>query len=160
MTYTAKTFLSGLVSASVSTFVYGYKTVVNSFKYTNKITRDTLILSLYNNYVDNTTKNNTSVDDYIILQLKKLGYYSLNLNAETNDYIIDELFHNVHDYEYKNITELVENIKDSDGFQTFLTNFYKKTNRCTELLKNTYSNDIKDFLNCLTIDEVLILHEV
>ncbi len=143
----------------VKAFVYGYNTIFNSLKYTNEITRDTLVLSLYNDFVYNTTKTNNSVDDYIILQLKKLDYYSLNLNAEINDYIIDTLFHNVYDYEYKNITELVENIKNSEEFQTFLTNFYKRTNRCTELLKNVYSNDIKDFLNCLTMDELLFLHE-
>lgn len=140
----------------VKAFVYGYKTVVNNLKYTNNITRDTLVLSLYNDFVD---KTNNSIDDYITLQLKKLDYFSLNLKSETNKYIIDTLFRNVYDYENNTIAELVDNIKDSEGFQTFLNNFYKRTNRCTELLKNAYSNDIKQFLNCLTIDELLILHE-
>ena len=129
--------------------------IVNSFTYakSKKYTKENLIDELYNDF----ELKNCDIETFIVSQLKKLDYYSLNLSNESNKYIIKTLFENIFDCENTTISELVDNIKNSDDYATFLNEFYYKSNRCTTLLHYAYSNNIYDFLNQLTYDELLEL---
>lgn len=129
--------------------------IVNSFTYakSQKYSKEYLIENIHNDF----KLKNCNIETYIVLQLKNLDYYSLNLSNESNKYIIKTLFENIFDSENTTISELVDSIKNSDDYATFLKEFYYKSNRCTSLLHYTYSNNIYDFLNQLTYDELLEL---
>lgn len=113
----------------------------------------TLVSQIFDKYL----KSHMTMDAFVIEQLKKLEYYSLNLTVESNKFIISKLNDNMNSNQ--SIVELCNDIKNSDAYDYFLKEFYYRTNRCTELLKTLYSNNLYLFLRKLTYDELLILLE-
>ena len=97
---------------------------------------------------------NINSRDHIINSLKKLGYYNVDQNTDCQNYIKHcVLFKNNLDIT-KTLQEMMDDFKETDDYKNFVINTNIRIGRALVLSSFINSNDIKNFYNALTLEEL------
>ena len=106
--------------------------------------------------------------EQVIKYLIQLNYYNIDISKESNTYLINnlnkilllELNNNMNSsIKYKTIDELLNLIKDTNDYKSFLTHLNYKIERAFILSKYiTNCNNVVNFYNALTLEELTQLN--
>jgi hypothetical protein len=99
--------------------------------------------------------------EYIVRCLSKLGYLNFNARLKINQYINNEIcdyIHNTIDVISGNdIEKMKEQIKDSIEYKNFCDSIYKEEKYASKLSEFIGTDNIEEFYNSLTLDELNFL---
>jgi hypothetical protein len=126
----------------------------------SKLKIDEKLLGINKNYtIDTYYKRDLLMNingcDHIINSLKKLRYYNIDQNFECNKFIIESLMLNSKYLEKtKTIDKLADEFKETAEYKNFLHNINLRIGRALVLSSFINSNDILNFYNALTLEEL------
>lgn len=98
---------------------------------------------------------------YIVRCLGKLGYLSFNVRLKINQYVNDRISQYVQNtidvVSGNDIEEMKEQIKESNEYKIFCDKIYKEERHCDKLSVFIGSDNIEEFYNALTLEELNFL---
>jgi len=112
-----------------------------------------------NAYYQRDVNMNMNNNNNIINNLKKLGYYLININLEEEKYIKSKLITKIKNepldvFFRENIYNIITEIKNTNDYISFIERVKHRLERANELYNNYNHNDIYNFYSALTLDEL------
>ena len=112
-----------------------------------------------NAYYQRDVNMNMNNNNNIINNLKKLGYYLININLEEEKYFKSKLISKIKNnpldvFFQENIHNFISELKNTNDYISFIQRVNHRLERASELYNNCNNNDIYNFYSALTLDEL------